>query len=319
MLNRYRTDRAQLIASMVQMLWGWRSDSAPSLFLQRELQDIEKKIYETPFAPLKADQLIPVKTIARGAQEAGYDRITHYGMARWLAASAKDLPSVNAERRRFLYPVKSLGAQYEYTQDDIDAAQMAGMPLDDTLARAARRAIDTFRNSVALEGDAAIGMTGFVNDPSVPSGNATTGNWLGGATPDQILADLNQMPIDVRTQTKEVYEADTLALPTSLHGYVATTPRSANSDTTILEYFLKANPQIKEVVPMLELEEAGAGGTGRAICYKKDLEILEQAVAIPFEQMPPQFSGLKVEVPCRGRIGGTHFKAPIACVYRDGL
>lgn len=300
-------------------MFGWREDAAPSLFLQTELQAIEATIYETPFAPLKADSLIPVKSIPRGTQEAGYDRTTGYGVAAWIAGLGTDAPSVNAARVRTLYSVRSHGAKYHYSRADLEAAAMAGLPLDATLGVEARRACETFRNGVALSGDASVGLTGFLNDPNVPLGTAPNGGWASTASPDDILRDLNEIRIAVWTQTKEAYIPDTIAIPATLFGHISLTPRSANSDTTILEFFLKSQDQIKSVVPMLELETAGAGGTGRMICYLKALSVLEQAVAIPFEQLPPQFIAFGVEVNCWSRTGGMHWKAPIAAAYRDGL
>lgn len=314
----FRTDAAERIAAKAQDSWGWRADAAPSLFLQRELQDIEGRMYETPFAPLKADLLIPVRQIARGAQESGHDRVTHFGMARWLAGSAKDLPRVNAQRRRTLFPVRSMAVEYVFNQEEIEAAAMSSQPLQDTMARAARRAIDTFRNKVAMSGDSDLGMTGFTNDPNVPAGNATNGSW-NTASADDIIHDLNEAWIDVWTQSKEAFRPDTMAIPTSLYGLISSTPRSANSDTTILAYFLANQEFVRNVVPVLELETAGAGSTGRLICYLKDIEVLEQPVAIPFEQRPPTFSALEVSVACWCRTGGMGWKAPIAAVYRDGL
>jgi hypothetical protein len=317
----YRTDRAQQIAAQAEAVFGWRKDSAPSLFLQRELQDIEAQAYRTPFAPLDADRLIPIRNIARGAQESGYDRITHYGMAKWVGSNGQDIARVNATRRRFTFPVRSMALSYVYSQDEIDAAAMAGVPLNAEYAMATRQGIDSFRNQVAMIGDASVSMTGLLNNANVPVGNATYGSWATNAVsnPDRVIFDLNDIWIDIWTLTKKVFVPDTIAIPVDLYGLISSSRVSTVSDTTILEFFLRSQKVITTVEPILECSGAGVGATNRMLCYKKDPTVLEQAVAIAFEVLPPQFVDLEVKNIARGRTGGTNVKVPIAMSYRDGI
>lgn len=314
----YNQDKIDRAANLAQMLWGWRADAAPSLFLQRELQDIEAIAYETPTKPLLADTLIPINQVNPGAMEGGYDRITRYGSMRWVAANAQDLPRVNAAKVRTTFQMRSAALMVAYNQDEIRSAQMAGVSLDAEHMTTARRAGDQFRDRIAISGDSAIGLTGFVNDANVPRGNATNGSWAS-ATPEHILQDMNDAWIDAMLQNKTAFPPDTLALPFSLWALIASTPRSSTDPTTILETFLKNQPYIKSVIGVLDLEDAGSGSTGRMVVYQRSKAVLQQSVAIAFEPLAPQFVGLEVQIPCVTRIGGTQWKAPIAAVYRDGL
>lgn len=314
----YNQDKSDRVARKLEDAWSFRADSAMSLFLQKELQDIEAVAYETPTKPLLADLLIPVKPINPGAMEGGYDRITRYGAMRWIAANAKDLPRVNAAKVRTTFKLRTAAIAAVWNQEEVKAAQMAGVALETEQMTNARRAGDQFRDRIAIQGDSAIGMTGFVNDPNVPTGNATYGSWAS-ATPEHILADMTEAWVDCMLNTKTTMPPDTLALPFSLWAIVASTPRSSTDPTTILATFLKNQPYITAVIPVLDLEDAGSGGTGRMVCYKRSLEVLQQSVAIAFEPLPPQFVGLEVQIPCLTRIGGTQWKAPVAAVYRDGL
>lgn len=300
---------------------GAHSDAAESLFILQELQAIEQQLYETPFGPLDSKVLIPYDfSVPAGAMEWGYDRVTLHGMAQWIAANAKDLPRAEVSRTRATFPIQSMGDSYSYSRLDMLSAMMANMPLDPLLAQAARRAIDSFMDQVLLEGDATVGFSGFVNDANVSITAVAHGKWDGSAaTPDQIIVEANRIVSDIGKTTKKNYYPDTLVLPPDQHAYVTTTPRSANSDTTIWEYIQKNNKYLKNIEMLLQAEGAGVGAVDRAIFYKRSPEVVVAKIAIPFEQLPPQQRGFSIEVPVWARIGGTHWRIPIAATYLDGV
>lgn len=308
---------------------GEHADAGESLFILQELQAIEQRIYETPFGQLKSNELIPiVADIPAGASEWGYDRVTGYGLAQWVAADARDIPRADVKRERVTFPLRDMGVAYEYTRRDLLAAAMAGMPLDAMKAQSARRAIDSFRDKVFLEGDSSVGMSGFMNDSTVTVQNVAHGAWDGSAaTADQVIAEVNSAIATIGAVTKENYWPDTLAVPMPCYAWLTTTARSSNSDTTIWEYVLRNQPYVKTLVPVLQLGNAsdpggkapGVGGVGRAVLYKRDPEVLKGPVSLMFEQLPPQAIGFSMQIPCRASIGGVHWRVPIAALYIDGV
>lgn len=306
-----------------------RFDAGEGLFLLQELQVIEQQLYETPFGQLKAEKLIPFQfDVPAGAQEWGYDRVTPSGMAQWIAADAKDLPSVNVDRERVTFPINWHGISYSYTLKDLKAAMFSGMPLEAMKARAARRGIDSHRNQVLLTGDDTLGYEGFINSSEVTQDTVANGKWDGtGATPDEIIQEFNQVIFLIGTLTRENYWPDTLCVPAMVYAYLTTTPRSSTSDTTIWEYMRDNNEYIKNLEMLVELgpttdtggEGVGDSGNGRAIFYKKSPDVVVAKIAVLFEQLPPQVKGFSFETPCYGAFGGTHWRVPIAGYYLDGV
>ena len=298
-------------------------DAAQSAFFQRELLAVQKRVYEQPFGPLLADELIPANTsIDPGAEFYAYDKITQAGMAQWLASGATDLPRVAVSKIRVVVPLKSYGASYGWTVQEIRAAKYAGLPLSDRLARTARRVIDTFRNTKHLLGDTSLGWSSFINDASVPVGNAVNGLWQNAATTgDKILQDINQALTDIRTTTKRAYQADTIVVPPNAYTKLTTTARGASTDTTIWQYFQKnfVGDVQPKLVMLEDLAGIGAGGTDRMIVYKRDPEVLEAAVPIVYSEEPPDQDGFQIVISCEGRIGPTVWLVPIAAKYIDGL
>lgn len=307
---------------------GPHADAGESLFLIQELQAIEAKIAEQPLGPLDALNLIPLdESVPAGAREWGFDRITGYGIAQWVAADGKDLTRVEVKRERVTFPVKTMAAMYSFTREDLEAAAMANMPLDATLASEARRSIDSFKDKVWIEGDASVGMTGFLNDANVSIGSLAHGKWDGtAATPDQIIAEINGYVFAVMRTTKKAFIPDTLVVPTGVYGYITTAPRSAQSDMTIWEFIRKNNPFLKNLEMLLQSDTVANGGVGpgvsgvsRAVLYKRAPEVLTAKQAIGFDILPPVIAGFSMDTACRARIGGTCFRVPIAAVYLDGV
>lgn len=297
-----------------------RLDAATTVFLQRQLTQILNKTIEVPFGPLKAEQLIPmIWDINPGAERYSYDQVTARGVAEWHASGANDFPRANISREEMDVRLHSFFIGYGYTLQEIRAAMFTGQPLKDKEATACRRAIDAFRNRVHISGDTTVGYEGFINNSLVNVANATTGTW-GSATGDQIAQAILDAVLDIWEDSREVYTPDTVAVPASVWGRLTGTGRGANTDITLAEWIKKTVPQIKNIVPMTELETAGVSGTKRMVVYLKDPDVLAAHGAINFMQHPEQQkSNLDVFVPCEGRIGPVVVDIPIAMVYRDGL
>lgn len=296
-------------------------DSVSSIFLQRETQQIQVELEETPFGPLKSEQLIPIVwDMHPGAEEFVYDRVTRHGMASWLAAGADDIPRAAVERRRQRLPIKSAWIGYGWTEEEIRTAAYANRPLEREEAEAARFGMDAFRDKTLLTGDSSVDYPAFANDSSVPAGSVTNGTWET-ATGDEILQDVNDLFLDILATVKEVpfYTPDTLVVPLSCWGRITSTYRGANTDTTIEEAIRKTRPEIKQVIPWAGLETLGAGSTKRMVLYRRDPKVVLAHGSIMFQPKPPQQNGRKVFVPCEGRWGPTHWKVPIAAKYGDGI
>jgi hypothetical protein len=110
-----------------------------------------------------------------------------------------------------------------------------------------------------------------------------------------------------------------LGLPYNVYGDLASRPRSSTSDTTILEFFLKNNPWIKNVEVIPEAQGAGAGGTDLCIVYKKDPDKLTLEIPQPFEQFPPQAEGLEFVTACHSRCGGVIIYYPLSICKAEGI
>ena len=301
-----------------------RLDAAETAFFNRELESVKSKTFDVKFPELKARRLFPVSFDAGpGAESIVYQQYDQVGMAKIISSYADDLPRADVVAREFTARVKSFADSYGYNVQEIRSAAKAGKPLQTRKANAAKRAIMQLENRVAFFGDAPTGLQGFLSNPNVT--RSTVPNGAGGSplwankTPDEILADLNAAADFVVSSTNGVEIPDTLILPLAQYNAIKGRPRSANSDKTILAYFLENNGYIKTVEWVNELKGAGTAGTDVMVAYRRDPDVLSLEIPQDFEQFPEQEQGLEYVVPCHERCGGVLVYYPMAINIVEGI
>jgi len=309
-----------------------RLDANEGVFFARELEHVKAQSYDVQYPELTATKNIPVSSEAGpGAETITYQQYDSVGFAKIISNYATDLPRVDLKGKEFTAKVKSIGASYGYSIQDIRAARMAGKPLEQRKANAVRRANDQEVNRIAYFGDSAHGLVGLINHPNITSStlptdgtlNVTTAGTAAAAkfinkTPAQVLRDLNGMVAKVLELTQNVERPDTLTLDHETHADLSTRPRSDNSDTTILEFFLKNSPYVKNVEVVPELNGAGTGDTNVVMMYKKSPDKLTLEIPQPFEQFPPQAEGLEFVIPCHSRCAGVIVYYPLSIIKAEG-
>lgn len=308
-------------------------DADETAFFERQLELVKARTYDIKYAELKAIGLIPVSTEAGP----GADSITYYtydqtGIAKIISSYADDLPRSDITGKRNTSTVHSIGNAYGYNLQEIRAASMAGLPLTQRKANAARRANDQQVNTIAFFGNAAAGLLGLLNNPNVsrsllPADGTGTLTTFASKTPTQIVRDLNSTVNAVFTLTLGVETIDTLLMPLGQYTYISSTPWNEQnaSNVTILEMFMRNSPFMKAGGTVEWVNEcAGAGtlsGGGKDImmAYRKDPDHLTLEIPQTFEQLPPQERNLEYVIPCHSRIGGVIIYYPLSVNVAEGL
>jgi hypothetical protein len=300
-------------------------DAAGDVFFARQLEFVQAKIYEYQYPALKAYQYIPINyNIPAGAEYVTATGFQSVGRARIIQSYADDLPEAGVLGTQLTNQVQGIGTSYRYSHQEIRAAQMANLSLSLRLAEAARRANDQLVNNLAIAGNPQVGMYGLINNPAVPTvvvpadGTGATTQWVN-KTPEQILRDLNLVVNQVVVNSNGVEMPDTLLLPLEQYTLIASTPRSANSDMTILQYFLLNNPFIKVVDWLAQLSGAGTAGADVMIAYEKNENKLAMQIPLPFTQYAPQERNLEFVIPCESRFGGVTIYYPLSVIIGEGI
>lgn len=309
---------------------GFRSmnlDAAGDVFFARQLEFVQSKIYEFEYPELKAYQYIPINyNIPAGAEYVTATGFQSVGRARIINSYADDLPEAGVLGTQLTNPVVSIGTSYRYSHQEIRAAQFANLALPTRLAEAARRANDQKVNDLAISGSNTDGvqMYGLTNNPNVPTvtvpADGTGGNteWSFKSA-EQILRDMNLVVNQIVVNSNGVERPNTLLLPLAQYTLVASTPRSPNSDMTILQYFLLNNPFITVVDWLPQLAGAGVGGVDVMIAYERNENKLAMQIPLPFTQYAPQERNLEFVIPCESRFGGVVIYYPLSIIVGEGI
>lgn len=314
------------VAAWVQGVnWGaFNMDAGEGLIFARQLEYIESRIYETKYPTLKGRELFPVDySVPTGAETFTYRMYDHQGAFNLISNYSDDFRRVNTTGKEVTGRIHSYGTAVEYSIQDIRAAQLAGIPLTDMEFRAARRAAEEKLDAIILNGEPNGNLYGLMTHPNIPQ--AAVPNGTGGTpqwstkTADEILFDLNDIVGDMIELTKGVESPDTLILPHAQFELISNKARSATSDTTILQFFLRNNAHIKQVIPWYKLKGAGTGGTDVMIAYRNDPEVIQTVIPQELEIFPPQAKNMAFSVPCHARYGGVRVRYPLAISIRRSI
>lgn len=297
-------------------------DAGETAFFARELEHVQSKAYDIKYPELKARKLFPMSSEAGpGAESITYEQYDQVGMAKIISNYADDLPRADVKGKQFTSLVKSLGISYGYNIQEIRNAKMAGKPLEQRKANAAKRGSMQKENQLAFFGDSAAGIPGFINASNInsytiPAGASTQTQWST-KTADEILADMNGVANMAFTVSKGVETSDTMLLPLEQYMLISTKRIGAANEKTVMQFFLETNPFIKAIEWVNELDNVS--GSDVIMCYRRDPDALLMHVPQDFEQFPAQERGLEFLVPCHHRAAGVIVYYPLSITKGTGI
>ena len=324
--------RSDIPQSLVETK-GMRFDDAEdaSLYFARELDYIKAQSYDVEYPELTALSLFPISNeVNPGAETVTYYSYDKTGVAKIINNYATDLPRADVKGKPSTGYVKSVGASYGYSVQDMRASRMASKSLDVRKAEAARYAVDFELNRIAWAGDKENGLIGVLSPENdiplytVPNGASGKTSWES-KTADEILADLSGMQKQVSRTTKNVERPDTLALPADVYIDISTR-QIPNTGYTVKKFLLENAPYLKDIVSAAELQADAedtnpyaAQGKNVALLFKKDARKMSIEHPLPFYQHPLQTKGLEIVVPCEARTAGAIIYYPLSALIAVGV
>lgn len=294
----------------------FRLDDA-GLFLDRQLEYIRPQIFETEYADIKYSTILPVTSEAGpGAQTFTYRIMDATGDFKLISDAADDLPRADVSQTEKSINIRSFGGSFGYTVQELRAAQMANVALENRRAAAVRRAYEEKVESVAMFGESSVGLSGFFNNSTVDVVSANKWFSTSGVTADEMLSILNKGVSAIISGSKMKEQPDTILIAYEDYNTISTTRNSDSSDVTVLEYFLRTNPYIRNVEPVNQLDADNSSLTrNRLVVYKRDPQKVQLHIPQPLELFPPQQRGLEFVVPAHARVGGVALYYPKSVIY----
>lgn len=298
---------------------AYNLDANESAFFKRELEMVKTQTYDVKYKPNQAFSLFPVSSEASPAvAEITWRQFSRVGVAKMVSDYAMDFPRVDIYGVEYSVKPKGIGAAYGYSIEEIRRAQMAGIPLETRRAETARRAIEDKLNYIALNGDTATNLQGFIGYSGISEYTLASGAWST-ITADEILADMNGIVHGVVNATNGIEQPDTMLLPLEQYNLISTKRLGTDSDTTVMEYFLKTNRYIKRIEWLTDLTDAGGAGVDYMMVYVNDPQHLTLEIPLMFEQYDADKKGMSYEIPCYARCAGMVIYYPSSVAYAHGI
>lgn len=315
----------------------FRSDAEAASFIAEQVQYISPRIIETVFGEPEWQKFIPMETGGNPAvKEFGFDLFTAAGMAEVFEGNGRNLPTVAGSRERILSRVFEIGINRELSDSDLEAASyeaqrarafgLQPFALDEALERAAAQEVAMRHDDIAVNGLPSHNIVGLLGQPNigdypVPAGAGGSALWEDKTGPE-IVADMAGLVSLVMTTAKvSQFYPDMLVLPTDKY-LIASTKQMTGTSDTALTFFQKTNPMGArlKVESWHRLNGAGAGGTGRAFCYKYDQDVLSNRVPrLYYIHLPPAREPAGWTWTHSGRTAGVAVKRPFAVGSMDGF
>ena len=272
---------------------------------ERDLESVKSQVLEAKMVPQNGARLIPqAGDVEPWAETFIHQMVDHTGVARLVSDYADDLPLVDAHGREDSYRVKEIGCAFQFSKKEIQQNARGNINLSQRRPMSARRAIEEKLNRIMWYGDIEGGLFGFFNFPFIPR-YASDVAYDGTETAADVLADLNTIANRPYLDTDTVAnQPNTMLVSPKVYTYISTTPRSSDSDATIMEYFLANNPFISEMENAQELAGAGPNGEDLIVVYRRELDYGQHKLVEPFTQHPSQEKNLAVITNCTAQTGG---------------
>jgi hypothetical protein len=253
----------------------------------------------------------------------------------WIGKNANAIAAMQLDIGKTAQPLTLWGEEIGWTIPELESAAKVGRPVDAQKYNGLvlKHQMDT--DEMVYVGDATLGYKGLLNSALVVN-VAAVANGAGGSstwalkTPDEILADVNELLTSCWAAAGWAVMPSELRIPPAQYGYLATQKVSQAGNLSILTYILENNISTKSggklnIQPLKWCIGAGAGGTlgqlgtvDRMVAYTKDEDRVRFPM-VPLQRTPLEYRSLFQLTTYYGRLGVVEFPYPETVAYRDGI
>lgn len=305
---------------------GLRLDAGETLAFSRELEYVHAEVVEVKFPELAWRNIVPIKSGAPLGAEAHrwYEMGAGFGEASFLNGLAtEDFPTVEPKGAENTGVIRSAGAKYHVTIQDLRAAALMQRHVETEKAKLVRRAMETaLEKAVIGTYDTTFGgfkgiahndnSTAYTPDASAGSNGAWNATAI--ASPMKIVHDIRGAANAAFLDTKGAFDQFDLFLPPELD-VVLDNPMSitlngvtTNLQMSIRQYVLANVPRVRSIYGKVNRLANAGNSAHRALLYPRDPEVFDAFVPLDFEQFAPQLQGMAFATHCHLRYGGIRMK-----------
>lgn len=243
----------------------------------------------------------------------------------WIGKDTNAIRGLALDIGKTAQPLMLWGMELGWTIPELESAQRLGRPVDSQKVEGMELKRQMDIDEMVYIGDSTLGYTGLVNNAGVDLANAIVGSWANVATtPDQILADINDVLTRAWKNSGYAICPDTLLLPPLKFGSLVTRKVSDAGNISVLEYVkvncisMAKNGKPLKILPVKWLTGAGAAGADRMVAYTKDKKRVRFPL-VPVQRTPLEYRSLNQLTTYFARLGVVEWVYPETGAYADGI
>jgi hypothetical protein len=247
----------------------------------------------------------------------------------WMNTDTNAITGVALDIGKTTNPLYLWGMELKYTLPELASAQKIGRPIDTQKYDGLRLKYQMDIDEMVYTGDTTYGKYGLFNNTVVSTtnvaatGTGSTTQWAN-KTPDQILADVNEILTTTWTNSGFAVVPSELRVPPPQYGYLVSQKVSSAGNISVLE-FLRANSisnaangRPLNIQAVKWLTGLGAGGLDRMVAYTRDRDRVRYPL-VPLQRTPLEYRSIYQITTYWGRLGCVEFVYPETISYRDGI
>ena len=311
------------------------------VFFQRQLEYIQAQSYDVLYPELKARMIFAMNSEGgEGINQITYRSYDKRGRAKIISGKGTDLPRADIDGKEYTIDVRTIGTSYGYSLQEIAASDVTGLQLDARKAAAATKAYEEEFNKLSFFGSAPDNIGGLFGGPAggpwstitntqvAAPGTGTNRTWGGGnKTPDEVIKDLSIACITMVEDTLQIHKPNKILMSVAKKNYLMMTPRSLQSDRSIMSWFIEASPYINSEADIIAVNELdgvfgatpGINGGSQGFVVMEDMsDNLRLREPLPLKSIPVQYHGLELMINMYGRFAGLEIIRPAAINFWYG-
>ncbi len=248
----------------------------------------------------------------------------------WIGKNANAIPGVALDIGKTAAPLYLWGMEVSYTIPELESAQKMGRPVDAQKLEGLKLKHQMDIDEMVYIGDTTLGKTGLVNNAAVTNvtnvannAGGTSSLWTA-KTPDEILADINEILTSAWAASGYAVTPQRLLVPPAQFGYLVTAKVSSAGNVSILKYVqdnsiaLANNGSALQIYPSKWLVGRGASSKDRMVAYTKKSNRVRYPL-VPLQRTPLEYRSIYHLTTYFGRMGVVEVPYPETIAYRDGI
>lgn len=310
-------------------------DSSLSYFIN-QLDNFDKTIHEPLYSVTWSRDINLRAGISMANESTSFTR-TSFGATGGVNANGKNfiapntttIAGIDVNGERVTSALRLWGQEVSYSQVELERSQLIGQPIDVSKMNGMKIKYNMDIDESVYIGDTTAGYTGLITSTEVTSASVaskTAGGttWVGNATPDEILEDVNTLIEAAWAATGYSVCPSELRLPPAQYAYLASQKISNAGNVSILTFLednsisLRINGAKLNIQPLKWLTGRGATGTNRMIVYTNNEQYVRYPL-VPIRRETPYYQGIRFSSPYLSAFGELEFIYPETVRYADGI